>query len=54
MLEMHDVEYSKAESVHSIQPMHINGFGRLFGGRLMEWIDEIALGLSEDATVGDR
>ena len=42
MLETHDVEYSKAESVHSIQPMHINGFGRLFGGRLMEWIDEIA------------
>ncbi len=30
------------EHVCQIRPEHLNGGGRLFGGRLMEWIDEIA------------
>ena len=30
------------EQVHQIRPEHLNGAGRLFGGKLMEWIDEIA------------
>lgn len=36
------VEESKIEHVYQIRPEHLNGAGRLFGGRLMEWIDEIA------------
>ena len=33
---------STIEHVYQIRPEHLNGAGRLFGGRLMEWIDEIA------------
>ena len=33
---------SIAEQVYVIRPEHMNGGGRLFGGRLMEWIDEVA------------
>ena len=33
---------SKIEQVYQVRPEHLNGAGRLFGGRLMEWIDEIA------------
>lgn len=36
------VEESMLEHVYQIRPEHLNGAGRLFGGRLMEWIDEIA------------
>lgn len=39
------VENSVVETVHIIRPNHLNGSGRLFGGILMQWIDEIA-GLS--------
>ena len=28
--------------VYQVRPEHLNGSGRLFGGRLMEWIDEVA------------
>lgn len=31
------VEESKIEHVYQIRPEHLNGAGRLFGGRLMEW-----------------
>ena len=31
-----------AEQVHIIRPEHINGSGRLFGGQLLMWIDELA------------
>ena len=31
---------STIEHVYQIRPEHLNGAGRLFGGRLMEWIDE--------------
>ena len=33
---------SRVEQVYQIRPEHLNGAGRLFGGRLMEWIDEAA------------
>lgn len=33
---------SLTEQVHIIMPEHINGSKRLFGGRLMEWIDVVA------------
>lgn len=36
------VKDSSAEQVYVIRSQHINGFGRLFGGVLMQWIDEIA------------
>ena len=36
------VEFSKTEWVKCIQYEDINGSGRLFGGRLMQWMDEVA------------
>ncbi len=36
------IEDSKTETIHCLQYEDINGFGRLFGGRLMEWIDTTA------------
>lgn len=36
------VEESMMEQVYQVRPEYLNGSGRLFGGRLMEWIDELA------------
>lgn len=36
------VSYSYTEQFHMITSPDLNGYGRLFGGRLMEWIDEVA------------
>jgi len=36
------VSYSRTEQVHLIQPAHLNGGNRLFGGTLLNWIDEVA------------
>ena len=33
---------SRAEQIQILMPEHINGYKRLFGGRLMEWIDIVA------------
>lgn len=33
------VEESRTEQVQILMPEHINGKGRLFGGKLVEWID---------------
>ncbi len=33
---------SYTEQVHILMPEHINGAGRLFGGRLISWIDVVA------------
>ncbi len=41
-MEHRTVEYSKTEQVHLIQPSHLNGGMRLFGGTLLHWIDEVA------------
>ena len=35
------VEDSRTENTYLIMPKHINGYGRLFGGILMQWIDEV-------------
>lgn len=36
------ISESKTEQVQILMPEHINGFNRLFGGKLMEWIDVVA------------
>lgn len=36
------VEDSLTEQVFIIRSQYINGYGRLFGGQLMQWIDELA------------
>ena len=36
------VEESRVETVHIVRPNHLNGANRLFGGILMQWIDEVA------------
>ncbi|HIV85703.1 MAG TPA: acyl-CoA thioesterase [Candidatus Monoglobus merdigallinarum] len=36
------VSYSYTEQVQMVTSPDLNGYGRLFGGRLMEWIDVVA------------
>lgn len=36
------VEQSKTQQIQILMPAHINGHERLFGGKLMEWIDVVA------------
>ena len=36
------VDDSRVETVHIVRPSHLNGANRLFGGILMQWIDEVA------------
>lgn len=36
------VSESVAETVHIVRPNHLNAAGRLFGGLIMQWIDEVA------------
>lgn len=36
------VEDSMTETIHMVMPSHLNGANRLFGGILMQWIDEVA------------
>lgn len=40
--EMKKISDSMIEHVYQVRPEHLNAAGRLFGGKLMEWIDEIA------------
>ena len=40
--EAKTVDESRAETVHIVRPNHLNGANRLFGGILMQWIDEVA------------
>lgn len=42
MTEIKTVDESRVETVHLVRPNHLNGAGRLFGGILMGWIDEVA------------
>lgn len=37
-----DIASSRTETTHLLRHEDINGEGRLFGGRLMEWIDDAA------------
>lgn len=41
-MEKRRIEESVVETVHIVRPNHLNGAGRLFGGMLMQWIDEVA------------
>lgn len=41
-VEARTVEESMAETIHIVRPNHLNGANRLFGGILMQWIDEVA------------
>lgn len=36
------VEDSQVEQIFLVHPEHLNGAGRLFGGQMMSWIDEVA------------
>lgn len=36
------VSDSRVETVHMVRPNHMNAAGRLFGGQLMQWLDEVA------------
>ena len=39
---MKHMEDSRTENTYLIMNKHINGYGRHFGGVLMQWIDEMA------------
>ena len=39
-IEKKKVEDSRVETVHIVRPNHLNGANRLFGGILMQWIDD--------------
>ena len=41
-MEAKTVAESRVETVHIVRPNHLNGANRLFGGILMQWIDEVA------------
>ena len=36
------MDESRAEAVYTVRPYHLNGANRLFGGVLMQWIDDVA------------
>lgn len=42
MIEERKVSDSLVETVHMVRPNHLNGAGRLFGGILMQWLDDVA------------
>ena len=41
-IEAKKVSDSIVETVHIVRPNHLNGANRLFGGILMQWLDEVA------------
>ena len=41
-VEAKTVDQARTEVVHRVRPTHLNGANRLFGGILMQWIDEVA------------
>ena len=42
VIEERKVSDSMVETVHMVRPNHMNAAGRLFGGMLMKWLDEVA------------
>ena len=42
MRQIKKIEASLTEQQYLICPAHINHYGRLFGGQLLKWIDELA------------
>lgn len=51
-MEKRKVSDSIVETVHMVRPQHLNASDRLFGGALMQWIDEVA-GMVANATQGE-
>ena len=41
-IEGKTVDDSRVETIHIVRPNHLNGANRLFGGILLQWIDEVA------------
>ena len=41
-IEAKTVDESRTETAYLVRPTHLNGANRLFGGILMQWIDEVA------------
>ena len=41
-MEKRKVSDPIVETVHMVRPQHLNASDRLFGGALMQWIDEVA------------
>lgn len=41
-LKKKKVSDTRTEQVYIVRSQHINGYGRLFGGMLMQWMDELA------------
>lgn len=41
-MEKKRVDEARTEQVHLVMRQHINACGRLFGGVLLQWIDEVA------------
>ena len=41
-VDKREVSESVVATVHMVRPNHLNASGRLFGGVLMQWIDEVA------------
>ena len=42
MIEERRVADPRVETVHMVRPNHLNAAGRLFGGILMQWLDDVA------------
>lgn len=42
MVEERRTADSLVETVHMVRPNHLNAAGRLFGGILMQWLDDVA------------
>ena len=42
IVEQKTVADSQVETVRIVRPNHLNGANRLFGGILMQWLDEVA------------
>ena len=42
MIEERRFADSRVETVHMVRPNHLNAAGRLFGGILMQWLDDVA------------
>ena len=40
---MKRVDDSRTEQVHLIMHQHLNAGGRLFGGMLMQWVDDFQM-----------
>lgn len=47
------VEYSRVENIHVLRHEDLNGSSRLYGGRLLSWIDETACACAQRHMSGE-